>query len=102
MVIGCYLNPNYRLALLCDKAIIVARKHLHMALGTFLLKTGVFAYPRKTNFDESKADACTTTLETPVVTGTVHQTRVQTIINAKQHGSAQRLPLSQPSCGLMY
>ena len=34
MVISCHLNPNYRLALLCEEAITVARK------------TGVFAYPK--------------------------------------------------------
>ena len=31
MVIGSYLNPNFRLAFLSDEAVSVAREELHMA-----------------------------------------------------------------------
>jgi hypothetical protein len=95
MVIGSYLNPNFRLAFLSDEAVSVAREELHMALGTYLLKTGVFAYPKQTTFSQPQSEASSTTEDVPLPKTTIQLSRIQKLIHAKQQAPAERLPSSQ-------
>ena len=47
IVIGTYLNPNYRLALLSEEAIALARDHMHKLLKKHLLRTVFFFATQK-------------------------------------------------------
>ena len=102
VVIGSYLNPNFRLAFLSDEAVSVAREELHMALGTFLLKTGVFAYPKQTTVFQPQSEASSTTEDVPLPKTTIQLSRIQKLINAKQQPPAERLPSSQATPALTY
>ena len=102
MVIGSYLNPNFRLAFLSDEAVSVAREELLMALGTYLLKTGVFAYPKQTTFSQPQSEASSTTEDVPLPKTTIQLSRIQKLINAKQQPPAERLPSSQATPALTY
>ena len=102
IVIGSYLNPNFRLAFLSDEAVSVAREELHMALGTYLLKTGVFAYPKQTTVSQPQSEASSTTEDVPLPKTTIQLSRIQKLINAKQQPPAERLPSSQATPALTY